>query len=285
MWHIVFFTLGVLMMFLLPFLLAYFLFRRRRMDWGLFAIGAVTFVLSQVGHIPFNAAILPKLPALQQPENLIWLGLFLGLSAGLFEETARWLTFRFWAKNARHWQEGMMVGLGHGGIESILVGLIAAINGGLIFAANIDPILLQTFPADVQNALNVQATLLFSRPPYELLAGGLERLFAITFHLSASLLVMQCFIRRQWFWLPLAIGLHTLFNFVAVMAAGNIENPMLVEGLIGLLALFSLVIILWLRQPDPVPPTLDPLPDLPPVILSSVEPSSEKLDASQFTQS
>ena len=60
---------------------------------------------------------------------------FLGLSAGVFEETARYLTYRFWAKDARSWSRGLMLGAGHGGSEAILVGALAAVNFVALLAA------------------------------------------------------------------------------------------------------------------------------------------------------
>jgi uncharacterized membrane protein YhfC len=81
----------------------------------------VTFVVSQIGHIPFNWLILERWELVPTDtavlSSLIIFALFLGLSAGVFEEGARYLTYRFWAKEARTWGKGLMLGAGHGALR------------------------------------------------------------------------------------------------------------------------------------------------------------------------
>src|SRR5687767_2247954 len=101
-------------MIAMPLLLGRLLAAWRKVSWGLFAIGAATFILSQIGHIPFNLVVQPMIgrasAGLSQQGQLIVMALFLGLSAGLFEESARYLTYRYWATDARTWGKGMMLG-------------------------------------------------------------------------------------------------------------------------------------------------------------------------------
>jgi uncharacterized membrane protein YhfC len=124
--------LNFLWMLIIPLLLAAYLGRRQRANWGLFGIGAATFILSQVGHLPFNWLILQRWQLLPVDtgswSGLLLISAFLGLSAGLFEETARFLTFRYWARDARTWRDGLMTGAGHGGIEAMLLGILGLIN-------------------------------------------------------------------------------------------------------------------------------------------------------------
>ena len=107
-----------------------FVARRWKQPWGLFGIGAVTFVLSQAAHIPFNSFVLSAFftrMGWTDPTSvgtLIGVAASLGLSAGVFEEGARLLMFRFWARKARRWEEALMIGAGHGGIEAVLLGLL-----------------------------------------------------------------------------------------------------------------------------------------------------------------
>ena len=53
---------------------------------------------------------------------------FYGLSAGLFEEIARYLTYRFWLKDSQNWKSGLMFGAGHGGIEAMILGALALLS-------------------------------------------------------------------------------------------------------------------------------------------------------------
>src|SRR6185436_234688 len=127
------YTLNFVLMIALPIALGVFLTRRFKLGWGLWAIGAATFVLSQVVHLPLLWGIdqLAKngvIPA--PPENWILLSnaILLGLLAGLCEETARYLVYRFWIKDARTWREGVLFGAGHGGLEAIILGGLVALS-------------------------------------------------------------------------------------------------------------------------------------------------------------
>ncbi|MCA9962224.1 MAG: YhfC family intramembrane metalloprotease, partial [Anaerolineales bacterium] len=112
------FVVNVCLMLSMPLVLAVWLERRRQPGWGLFGAGALTFILSQVLHIPFNWLVQQRfqlLPTdLQVTGNLLLVSLFLGLSAGLFEEIGRYLTYRYWMTDARTWGKGLMLGVGHG---------------------------------------------------------------------------------------------------------------------------------------------------------------------------
>ena len=108
-------SINYALMILIPIVVAILIRRCTGAPWRLFFIGAVTFIASQVLHIPFNfvvqrSGLLPSDTTLMT--NLLLYAAFLGLSAGVFEETARYLTYRFWAKDSRSWSRGLMLGSG-----------------------------------------------------------------------------------------------------------------------------------------------------------------------------
>lgn len=186
---------------------------------------------------------------------MILVGLALGLSAGIFEEVARYLVFRHWAKDARDWASGLMVGAGHGGIEAIIFGVLAAIgivNVYLILSGSLDALLPAEATAQAGEQLAAaqeQVNELVNGPRYVLLLGAVERLFALTLHLSLSLMVLQVFLRKNIGWLLAAIGWHTVVNAAAVAGQLSGWEPLSIEMLIGATAVFSLFIIFWLRKP------------------------------------
>ncbi len=276
--------LNAALMIAMPLILARFIAVRRGAGWGLFGIGAAAFVLSQVGHIPFNWLVLQRLGWLPADttvrSNLIVLALFLGLSAGIFEESARYLAYRYWATKARSWGRGLMLGAGHGGIEAIILGVLVALNIAVLARMRDGP-LINVVPEDQLPLVKAQIEATFSAPWHLIILGAVERLFALCFHLAASLLVLQVFLRGQLRWLLASILWHTILNATAVIAVST-WNPYVTEGLVGLLALGSLGIVFWLKRPEPEPSPLEPLPEAGPVRPVDVPLTAERLDRSRY---
>jgi len=277
------------LMIVMPLILGWYVARHRGISWRFFAVGMGGFVLSQVFHVPFNWLVLQRWELLPTTisviGNLLILSVFLGLSAGVFEEVTRWGFYRFVIKDARTWGKGVMFGAGWGGIEAILLGVIGLLNfvillgmqrgffGGLI-------------PAGQENLVEQQIQVMFGLPWTMTLLGALERLFAICLHLALSVMVLQVFLRRNWLWLAAAILWHALLDATAVFTIqyatpilGANQSAWLTELFIGILALVSLGILFWLRTPEPQPEVLEPLPPPEPLRPLDGGDSSEMADA------
>jgi uncharacterized membrane protein YhfC len=238
------------LMILFPLLLGGWIKHRYGISWSVFGIGALTFILSQVGHIPFNWATglltggwgigLWPLPLL---------ALAAGLSAGLFEEVARWLVLRFWLKQARGWPDALQFGAGHGGAEAIILGLLVVVNLVAMFAlTTIDLATLGVPPGD---ATTVQAGVVqfWQTPWYLSVIAGLERLFAISFHIAMAVLIMRGIMRGQIIYLLAAIAAHTAFNFWAVWGAATV-GPVWTEVGLALMAVGCLGLIVWFQPSE-----------------------------------
>lgn len=275
-----FYALNFLLMLAMPLVLARFIARQRGPGWGLFGIGAVTFVLSQVGHIPFNWLVLQRFE-LVPIDNLLLLAGFAGLSAGLFEEGARYLTFRFWTKDARTWGRGLMLGAGHGGIEAILLGVLGAwtvIQLALLRSG----FWLDQIPEALLPAVQAQITAVFEAPWYRIFLGAGERLLALVIQLSLSLLVMQVFVRGQRRWLWLAVGWHALVDALAVYALST-WGVYVTELLVAGTAVISLLIIFALKTPEPKPVQLEPLPSVGSAPAISLDLTADSLNNSRYS--
>ncbi|MCP4425620.1 MAG: YhfC family intramembrane metalloprotease [Chloroflexi bacterium] len=274
-----FYAVNFMLMIALPLILARFIAQRRQIRWGLFGIGALTFVLSQVGHIPFNWLVLQRFEWVPT-DNLILLAIFAGLSAGVFEEAARYLTYRFWAKDARTWGTGLMLGAGHGGIEAILLGLLSA-WGIIQLAAFQSGNWLEFIPPDLMPTVEAAIVEAFSAPWYRILLGALERLLALCLHLGLSLLVMQGFVRGQRRWLWIAILWHGMIDATAVYAIST-WGAYVTEAIVAGMALFSLGIIFWLKTPEPVELEPEPLPEVGPAKPIAINLTADSLEKSRF---
>lgn len=283
------YALNFLLMIVLPLLLGWWLARRYGLAWRLFAMGGITFILSQMFHIPFNyglslvfkQGLLPKPPEQWQ---VLFNALVFGLSAALFEEIARYLMLRYGLKDARSWKQALMFGAGHGGVEAILLGVLAGIAYVNMIVLRDNPAMLGSLPADQMQLAQQQISAYWDAPLYTTVLGAVERIFALAFHLSAAVLVMQVFLRGQMRWLGLAILWHWILDGLAVYGASN-WGVLKTEGSIGIMAVLSLGIIFALRSPATLLPA-EPEPDdgaaeLP----SSLPPASETPNADLIERS
>lgn len=287
-------ALSALVIVLLPLLLGGWLARRLQLGWGLFGAGALTFIASQVLHIPFNGYVLNPLLAKAGVEadpsgtQLVILGIALGLSAGVFEEVARYLTLRFWRKDARSWGASLMLGAGHGGIEAILVGAYSfyiLVQMVTLFGMDLEAVGGLAGVNRAQEVFTAVSTY-WGSSWYDFFWSALERISALSFHLSASVLVYQSIKRSNWIWLLLAILWHTALNAVAVYGVYR-WGVAATEGALFGMALLSLVVIFVLREAPPEPEPLQEKstaapPPLPVRDLPQTEIPSEKLDESRY---
>src|SRR5579871_368416 len=128
-----------------PIVLAIIAHRQLHVSWRYVGYGAIVFFLFQLAtRVPavqlIQAAIGPQLKA---SPAMLWTWLVvLALTAGLFEEVGRYVGYRvFMRREDKTWSKAVMFGIGHGGLESVvlvgglmvlgLVSLWTAANGGL----------------------------------------------------------------------------------------------------------------------------------------------------------
>ncbi len=289
-------ALNAFLMLAMPLALGIFLAQRFGLSWGVFGAGAATFIASQVFHIPFNIYLLSPLisslnldPGPGSADLAIYGGL-LGFSAGIFEETARYLVLRFWRKDVRTWRQSLMFGAGHGGIEAIIVGLLTFVGFlQLVAFKNFSPQALESIASGKQlEALQTTLQSFWSLAWYDHLWGGLERFSAILIHLSATVLVFQSLRRKNLLWYLAAVLWHALVDFFAVFGLPTWGIP-LTEGALFAMGLLSLAIVLLLRDPRPLSQVEEPAENLeqsaPPF---AIEPAhvktitSEKLEESRY---
>ena len=257
-------TFSVLVMLIVPIVLVIYLTRKFSLSWKLALAGALTFIASQVLHIPlvYGLTALFQKGILSVPEawSTIFNAVVLGLLAGIFEETARWVLFKFSLKNAKTWAEGVLVGAGHGGVESFILGLLAILTlVNMVVMRNADLAALGV-PAEQLALAKQQVDAFWSSPFYMGFLGGLERIFAICLHLSLSGMVLYsvAYKKPMWFWL--ALLWHALVDAAAVYLL-PIVGAVALEGIVGVTAIISLWIVFtmrpWFTEEEPAQPIVE----------------------------
>lgn len=236
----------ILVMLGAPIALAVVLARRAHASWATLGAGVVAFLGSQVVHLPLNWG-LAELGVLGAARSTVLNAIVLGLTSGLCEESARWVTLRLWRRTDRDSNGALMFGAGHGGVESVAIGLLAAATLASMFAMRgVDPHTLGV-PAPQAGLVRQQVDAFWSLPWWSPLLGAAERLMAITFHLSASSLVVLALVRRQPAWVALAVLWHAATNAGVVLALGA-WGPVAAEGLLLGMTPVSVAFIVGVRR-------------------------------------
>lgn len=208
----------------LPIALCIIVWRKTKARISSFFIGAATFIvfamiLERILHTIVLAATGTALT------GNIWLyALYGGLAAGVFEETGRYLAMKLCMKKNLNKQNAIMYGVGHGGIEAMLLVGMACVNN-LVIAVMINsgqaPMLLSISGVDdstYQQAL-AQLMAVSTTPSWQFCMAGVERISAIIFHISASYLVYLAVSRKKIPYYLLAILAHFLMDAIVVIAA------------------------------------------------------------------
>ncbi len=212
-------TAGILEIFI-PVILGLWLWTRLKTRWVYFIVGAVFFVAALLIRLPINDAAALWVATNYTGASYIYLGIAIpSLTAGIFEEGARWLAFRFAIKDHKL-ENGLMYGAGHGGIESMLL-----VGVNVLATA----IYAYFYP---QIYTDAQLTLLSATPEWVVFVGLWERIAAMTFHIGMSVLVLQSFREKQMWYLGVAIGAHFFLNFASVYATqyGIMQSELVVTA-------------------------------------------------------
>lgn len=180
----------------------------------------------------------------------IWLyGLYGGLAAGLFEETGRYLAMRFYMKKSLTKENSLMYGVGHGGMEAVMIvgmSYISNLMVALMINSNgLDSLL--TGLDDATTAATIkQLSALWTLPSYQFFFAGVERISAMLLQIALSYLVYRAVKEKQMKFYGIAVGIHFAVDAVVVILSGYLGNSfaglLVVEGI-----LLAAVILICLK--------------------------------------
>ncbi len=216
--HVAAQVISIVIMIVAPFVAGYIARRRLDTPWRVFWMGALVFAVSQMLlRIPLVTALQMVLaPQMVAGSVAVTLGVgaVLALTAALFETAGRYAGYRWLLRrDPKQWSTGVMYGLGHGGIESVL--LIAGLAiVQLVTLVTTTSAAYATLPPQQTQAMMVLASTINDNPAWVGLAGGYERIASLAIHVALSLIVLEAFVRRQWRWVWLALAAHFAVDFV-----------------------------------------------------------------------
>ena len=119
---------------------------------------------------------------------------------------------------------------------------------------SIDLSIVPSIPPEQLELAKQQVAAYWATPPYLAILGFAERIFAMCLHVALSVMVMYglCSKKQIWFWL--AVLWHALIDAVAVYLGQSI-SMIAVEGLLGVFAILSISIVIWMKPKFAALPT------------------------------
>jgi len=157
-----------------------------------------------------------------------------GLTAGLCEEGARTAVFLWWLRDVRDHNKGNAYGLGHGGIEAVLLGILGAFS--LISMISLQTMDLNALGLEPEalEAVKAQVAAFQAQEWWQVLLGPLERAMAMMNHLFMTMLVLQGVTRRSPLPIVVAVGWHALINGITVWVMSH-HSALAAEGALAVL--------------------------------------------------
>ena len=208
-------------------------------------------------------ALLSAIPSAKAFLNSnIWIYATYGaFAAGIFEEGGRWLAFSVFLKKKREWKHGIAYGIGHGGIEAVLLATPGVVNS-LIYAVMINTgtfdAMKNALPQATADVLQQTRDALVSEAPWLFTLTGIERLCAISFQIALSILVLYAVYKKKYQFVGLAVLLHAAIDFPAVLYQKGLLPLWSVELYCVVLAVPALIFIFKSRKLFPAAPAVEP---------------------------
>jgi uncharacterized membrane protein YhfC len=189
---------------LVPVALGYTLKRRLGVSWRWFFVGAVMFLASLI-RFPLNSYVYSAVLTQDYGSTLTTfiLAAFPSLTASVFEEGARYISYRYVIED-HSLKNGLMYGAGHGGIESVFIVGVDILTLGVLMLVSPSSI-----PRPILESI-------LTSPAYMPLVGLYERLGAMTLQMGLSIMVLEYFRRNDVRYLVGAGVVHFMVDFVAL---------------------------------------------------------------------
>ena len=228
--------------------------------------------LQQILH---GAFLLSSNPISKAINGSPWLyALYVGLAAGLFEETGRFMGFKYLLRRYPQRETAISYGIGHGGYECLAIAGLTTLSY-LILAAFINsgtvPTILEMYPAQQADLIEEILAQVAQITTFECIWSSIERVVALVMQISLSVLVFvsvqQAETRGSYY--LIAIVLHMLTGISAGLYQAGIlsgNRGMVAAILLNLLVTLVAVFLArrsWRQLPEPTAPDTSEKPNFP----------------------
>lgn len=251
---------SLLACFVFPVVLCILFMKKTRPGPLPLLMGIIVFILFVlVLEASMHALLLTAIPATKEFLNSnVWIYATYGaFAAGIFEEGGRWLAFSVFLKKKREWKHGIAYGIGHGGIEAVLLATPSVLNS-IIYAVMINTgtfdSMKNALPQATADVLQQTKDALLSESSWLFTMTGIERLCAISFQIALSVLVLYAVYNKKYLFVGLAVLLHAAIDYPAVFYQKGLLPLWAVELYCVVLTVPALIFIFKSRKLFPAAP-------------------------------
>lgn len=223
-----------------------FLLVKRQRPFIPFFVGLAVYIVFQLMlRVTVIGALAPMDWYTDMQESPWLYGLFVGLTAGLFAELGRFAGIKLLLKNHSRWTDGISLGAGYAGFESIAIGGFNYVSSLVLANMINNGEVSQIADMSGSETVNQVVTSLTTTPSIDIYLGGLERIFVFIIHIALSLLVLLAVRKGKLLYLGAAILAHLFIDGLPEAVA--FSNAALV-AYSGVLAVLSVVFIVTSRN-------------------------------------
>ncbi|MBO5071048.1 MAG: YhfC family intramembrane metalloprotease [Roseburia sp.] len=223
--------------------------------WTAWLLGAAGFFVFQIIiRVPIlNVLSLSEGFVSFATEHYIVYCLLLAFTAALFEVAGRYIVAKLMRANLTY-ERGIAAGLGHGGIEAMMLIGMTYINNlvyiALINSGSFDTVVEQTaaLGVDTSSLVSVKEALIGTES-YVFLLAGYERILTMILHVVLSLLVCYFVSRgKDWQGIVTCLVCHWLVDFVSAAVSGIVSGTVAYVIIYIFLTIVAVVSVLGIRS-------------------------------------
>jgi len=227
---------------LVPIIVLIYFRKKYHINWKVVGVGILIFIgFTQILETPFHLFMRGNPATAKILENPFIFAIYGGLTAGIFEELGRFVAFFFLLKKSQEYKDGLAYGIGHGGMESILIGGFAGLQT-LTFATSINNGSFAQMVEKLPELSRVQDALI-QAPAYLYLLGSLERIMALVLQIAFTMLVIYAVKQKKYIFLVYAVLFHAFVDFFAALYQRQIINVFVTEGIIFIFTICAFILI------------------------------------------
>jgi len=231
--------LQILFGFGLPIALMYLMNKKLKAKFSSFYLGCIVYFVAVfiLESLVNNAVFKDSGDVLNN--NVVLFALYAGAAAAVFEEVGRFIAFRFFMKDRLNVENGIMYGIGHGGLEAILIlglnGVNTLITSIMVNNGTLEKSFESMDEAMIKETYDAVAAL-WTTQAWVYYVGVIERIFAVLFHIALSIIVYKAVKSKHSEIVAHAMIIHFIMDFATVVFSKTLPTAV-TETLVALLSI------------------------------------------------